>query len=79
MCSIWKFPGQELNRSCSCWPMPQTPENLEVYLSQTYPNPLYSSVYPTEILLGLDLSFRRNLGENDITKWEMGGDPTVKQ
>ena len=22
-CSIWKFPGQELNWSCSCRPMPQ--------------------------------------------------------
>ena len=23
MCSIWKFPGQRLNRSCSCQPVPQ--------------------------------------------------------
>ena len=25
-CSIWKFPGQGLNRSCSCWPTPQPEE-----------------------------------------------------
>jgi len=22
-CSIWRFPGQRSNRSCSCWPTPQ--------------------------------------------------------
>ena len=31
-CCIWKFPGQGLNQSCSCWPTPQ-PQQCQIRAS----------------------------------------------
>ena len=35
-CSIWRFPGQESNRSRSCWPMPQPQQHQIRAMSATY-------------------------------------------
>ena len=34
--SIWKFPGEGLNRSCSCWPTPQPQQHGIWATSATY-------------------------------------------